>query len=350
MKKNIYLVILSSLCSFMTIAQSEELFFTPEGNISRIFKLDNILYYTTEFEGVHFIDLNDPSFTSQVLINTLNNPAGMTFKDGFLYVSDYSEQKVIKLDLAQSNPEPIDVTISAQNPNDLIFVGDILYYSSNPHDRVYSYDINSGTQIAETLVVLPNGPIGLEYLDGYLYIVVPLGSNIYRKDLTDENSALELVIDGAPPELFHPLNLEIYENELYMANSYSSNILKVNLANEPYATEEVLELMGVKDLLIEDDVLYYCNSAFIYRVDLSSLGVSEQSFQTSKLYPNPSRDHITISNLDTSTIYEIYDSVGRVVKNGTINPNERIDTIDLSQGHYFIELEDIDQIFRFVKI
>ena len=107
-----------------------------------------------------------------------------------------------------------------------------------------------------------------------LYISVPLADTIHSIDIIDENAELETLIENEP-NMDHPINLEFYNNELYIANRNSDNILKANIDNEPYDIVEILTLNGVKDLVIDQGIIYYCNSAFIYRVDLSSLSVDD---------------------------------------------------------------------------
>ena len=164
MYKKLFCILILGLSSQITLSQPEELVFDGSASISRLYKLGDILYYTTG-QDVRFIDLNDSSFTPQILISNLNVPAGITHKEGFLYVAEWGAGKVIKLDLNQANPSSIDVILSAGTPNDLLFIGDVLYFSANQGNRIYKYDVNSGTQSAETAVNIP-GPIGLELKDG----------------------------------------------------------------------------------------------------------------------------------------------------------------------------------------
>lgn len=346
MYKKVVLILVLCFSSQMMLSQEELVYSIPD--INRLLKIDNFLYYTTVAD-IRYVDLNEVDFTPQILVDNLDIPSGMEYKDGFLYVAEWGAGKVIKLDLSQPNPSPIDVTLTGSTPNDLLFIGNVLYYSISNSNVIYKYDINLTTQTSETVVITPNGPLGLEFKDGRLYIALSLLDAIYSIDLNDENAELDVFIENET-EMNHPVNLEFYNNDLYIANLYSDNILKGNVENEPFYVEEIVAFNGARDLLIDEGILYYCNSAYIYRIDLSTLGTEDVTYKKIKLYPNPTNNEINISNLNSPRNFKLYDSQGRTIKDGTLQPNEKLDVSDLKAGCYFIKFENEDETFRFVKI
>lgn len=348
MIKNI-LFILIALSTISTKAQEELVFSTDE--ISRLYKLDNILYYSVQNIGINFIDLNDPNFIPQILTSSINNPLGMEYYNGHLYTADFDTNKVFKLDLSQTNPSPIDVFEIDVPPNDLLFLNDVLYFSANTVDVIASYDINSGATLPDVEFNVLGAPIGLEYKDGFIYVASPIGDAIYRKDLNDENSELELVIDdNTAPDMDHPVNIEFIGNNLYIANLFSDNILKVDISSPPFVAQEILSLNGVKDLLFDNNYLYYCNGAFIYRIELSSLNIDEFAIQKPKLYPNPVVDILHVSNIKSSQLYEIYDVTGRKIKHGILNMNDNsINVNTLNSGIYYLKFIENNISQKFTK-
>ncbi len=52
-----------------------------------------------------------------------------------------------------------------------------------------------------------------------------------------------------------------------------------------------------------------------------------------KIYPNPTTDFISLSNLNFNNEFEIYDILGNRISNG--NLTEEIDVTNLSAGIYF---------------
>lgn len=326
--------------------QAEQIYFSASVPVERIFKLDNILYFSTNTD-IRYIDLNDPSFTPQILVD-LNTPTAMEYKDGFLYIADWGALKVVKVNLDQANPTPVDVFSVTWKPNDLLFVGDVLYVSSNTNQRIYRYDINN-SQTPEMFLNFLIGPLGLEYNNGFLYIAYSLANAIYRIDTISQNATPEVFIENNS-DMSHPLNIEFMNDDLFIANAYSDNILKVNINNPPYTTQEILSLNGARDLLVdsESNMLYYCNAAFIYRLDLSSLSVQEENATQIKLYPNPTIDKITIANVHSQQSYIIIDILGQRAKQGILDYNGELDVSDLKTGSYFIKLEN-GTVLNFLK-
>lgn len=80
--------------------------------------------------------------------------------------------------------------------------------------------------------------------------------------------------------------------------------------------------------------------------------LSTETFETSteglSLYPNPSRNFVKINGLKASEKYNIFNTLGAVVKSGTVTNNEEINVADLKVGLYFLKLSDTRTI-KFIK-
>lgn len=79
-----------------------------------------------------------------------------------------------------------------------------------------------------------------------------------------------------------------------------------------------------------------------------SLGTSDIAIQNAKVYPNPTSDYIQISNATQFENYTIYNTLGKIVSNGNMNVNERIDVRSYSNGLYFLKFDN-GSTFRFIK-
>ncbi len=66
------------------------------------------------------------------------------------------------------------------------------------------------------------------------------------------------------------------------------------------------------------------------------------------LYPNPAKNFVKINGLKTNEKYAIYNILGAVVKSGTIANNEEISIAGLTNGMYFLKLED-NRTLKFIK-
>ena len=81
-----------------------------------------------------------------------------------------------------------------------------------------------------------------------------------------------------------------------------------------------------------------------------NLSINDLGAQTElKLYPNPSSDHITISNQDSPLKYCIYNTLGSLISEGIYAPNDRINVNALKSGIYFIQLEN-GITMKFIKV
>ncbi|MCK8482230.1 T9SS type A sorting domain-containing protein [Psychroserpens algicola] len=267
--------------------------------------LVNDLLYFSQANDIAYIDITEINPTPTVLISGLNNPVGLEIKDDFLYIAHFGDGDVIKVDLNDPTPSVIDVTFFGNTPNMLKFNGNDLYFTDNNGDRIYKYDITSGTPEAEIFLITPSGPVGIEIKDGFLYYNQPLLGNILKIDVTQSTPIIEDVV--------------------------------INLDNP-------------RDITFDGDILYICELNKISKIDLS-LSVDEQSIDNITLYPNPTKESLNIANLRSNLKFTIHDVNGRVLKQGTVSPDQQIDVSALAQGCYFLSLNNlsVSTTLKFIK-
>ena len=71
------------------------------------------------------------------------------------------------------------------------------------------------------------------------------------------------------------------------------------------------------------------------------LGNSEAAVANVNLYPNPAKDIVTISGLNGISNVMIYDALGRMVMNTSINTNT-VDVSELVAGYYNVVIENAE--------
>ena len=77
----------------------------------------------------------------------------------------------------------------------------------------------------------------------------------------------------------------------------------------------------------------------------STLGVSELSYSSFNIFPNPAQNEITIESLSTGCKYAIYDSSGRLITESIISGHRTILSIhDLAIGLYSVRLQDKEKV------
>lgn len=79
------------------------------------------------------------------------------------------------------------------------------------------------------------------------------------------------------------------------------------------------------------------------------LKVNKNELSAISIYPNPSKDFITISNLKEERRVIITNITGQIIKELSVDKNNnRIDIQDLSKGFYFVSLDNKKTI-KFIK-
>lgn len=69
-------------------------------------------------------------------------------------------------------------------------------------------------------------------------------------------------------------------------------------------------------------------------------GIAEsKSSENVSVFPNPTKNKISITNIDKETTYKIFDINGRIILQGIISESNEINIEVFSEGVYFLELE-----------
>ena len=89
-------------------------------------------------------------------------------------------------------------------------------------------------------------------------------------------------------------------------------------------------------------------STDFYQLDIDSfsgstatLGLGEVALESDKqIFPNPTSNIFSISGLESSKEYKVINMIGELVLNGIIKPNEEINVQNLTNGLYFVLLDN----------
>lgn len=98
--------------------------------------------------------------------------------------------------------------------------------------------------------------------------------------------------------------------------------------------------------------MYDTTLASLYRLNLSAILLSTQSYQESKisLSPNPTNSILNIQTNETIRSVSVTDILGRTTKINNFS-NNKIDVSNLSNGVYIIEVATENRVFKnkFIK-
>lgn len=100
------------------------------------------------------------------------------------------------------------------------------------------------------------------------------------------------------------------------------------------------------------NLLSYTGQDFLYSLSIdcgNTLSIDDLNFENKfSIFPNPSSDFITVSNLKSNESYLIVNQLGQKVKKGIISNNEKIDIRNFTNGLYFLKFDNGNSI-KFIK-
>ncbi|MGB5417575.1 T9SS type A sorting domain-containing protein [Algibacter sp.] len=111
---------------------------------------------------------------------------------------------------------------------------------------------------------------------------------------------------------------------------------------------------SINTVFISDNLDNF-NQAALDQIFESSLSVDDNYLNNSNftIYPNPNINHFNISLKNTSLIntdYKIYNILGNLVLNGTLTHiDNKISTINLSKGTYFLKIDESNGVQKIIK-
>lgn len=157
---------------------------------------------------------------------------------------------------------------------------------------------------------------------------------------------------------FNDLNEQL---EVVWANCLENSVVKVLDSNlKPLKTQVLCKDMGgVIDISDLQSDLYYVQIEHYTGVGIqpivkaakeTNLAVNDERLKEDlafSVYPNPAQDKITIEgeHFASNSVVTILDLQGRQVQSSTLNASKStLDISNLTQGVYFVRIEDADKI------
>ena len=339
----------------------------------RAMALDGNILYIAE-SGANKISKIDitattPTTTTDV-VTGLTEPSGLALDGNILYIAEYSGNKISKIDLTATTPTATDVITGLSEPKGLAIDGNDLYFVQNLNDgsSISKIDITETTPTAiEVLTATGSAFFSDIVIDGnYLYGdrredgAIYGETTIFKMDITETTpTATDLVT-----ELF-PSGLVIKGNDLYFAQGdYNSSqfhqISKIDItASTPtVSVVETIESNYYSQVIIDGDHMYvsmdvdleYWDNQKIVKFDLPTLSIDDDFAMNHsiKFYPNPTNDFIQVSGLIKGEKFVVYDVLGAEVFNGVLSADGKIDLRKLTDGTYFLKMNNHGAI-KFIK-
>ncbi|RCS28514.1 T9SS C-terminal target domain-containing protein [Polaribacter sp. WD7] len=345
MKNTIYIL----LCFFIKTSLSSQVSTLVSSSFPQSLDFhENELYYVDRFLGsINKVDVSINNPTSINLITGLDYPQSIALNGVYLFYA--LSDGIYKINVTEELPNPILIVNTSFQVRSLAIRENELYFPDTTNGNISKIDINTNNPSIENIISGLTSPIALEFKGKELYISHNHGT-ISKIDINSETSNIIDIISG----LDSPYGMAITNNYIYIAEFSQSRISKININLNNPTIEVILEypnVIGPEDLAINRSTLYIAESfgAKISKFDISTLNLLEQtSNKYIQIYPNPTKDFIFVKGLSQIKNFSIYNTIGQKVMSGVISNMEMIETKNLSNGVYFLKLDN-ETILKFVK-
>lgn len=281
-----------------------------------------------------------------ILLFNFFNSSGQTVADYNLLIVDGYGSSDVKSEL-----ETLGHTVTIESSANLT----IGYDYSSYNTIIFMYDSVEPSGISEILSLNTNDQLGIILMRGqYLINSCDMGSSITWSDT-------DFTIENNSHFITQPFSLGILD----LGFTYKSNLTAINSGNTVLGSVS----SGNGSLVVNNTYRrvicpYYghpvgmpwtldagtlLDRIIAWTASNTTLSTNDNiSIEKIKIFPNPSSNFIEITGLTTKNSYEIYNTLGKEVKKGIVSENEKIDIQNLTNGIYFLKLENKKTI-KFIK-
>jgi len=313
------------------------------------------LYFRSDYNTISKIDVTDEESEIIEVSTGLDNVWGLALNANELYISSLDLGKIVKIDITETSPTIIDIATGLNGPQDIETQGNYLYYAEyntfgngNGNGKISKIDITETSSMVEVVIDGLITPYSILINNNDLYFGHNVGDKLSKLDITESTPNVEDILTIT--DAFFGLALN--GDDLYFSNFSGNKISKINITEStPTVTDVVTGLNGPAGLAIYGDYLYIgeIGANKISKFNLTTLSTKENTLeQNVNLFPNPSNNFIQLQGLQESIAYKIYSSIGQLINKGVISNEERIGIQKLSNGLYFLKLDNMSAL-KFVK-
>lgn len=276
--------------SLTTNANPEIVASFPQSPIHLLLDGNTIFIATEQNYKIYKLNLSNTPSNLEIVAN-IGGP--MLKIDNFLYVGQYTQSKISKINLTDG---AITDVLTGYKPNYFACYNNEIYFTSNTTNTLYKFNPNADTPIAIPLLQNMDYAAGICIYNDKLVVCESMSNKISTYTLTDFRlfSSYFLGANSWPNGVFY------FQNEMYFTQTVAGKISYINIAT-----------------------------------------LSENSFEIAakkcSIYPNPTTAQIHIDTDENFEFYEIYSINSQLLERKNWN-HEQINLEHLSAGVYFLKL------------
>ena len=299
--------------------------------------------YVAEIGGgrIQKFDLSKTTPTKTTIISGLSTPTGLLINGNFLYIAEYTANRISKIDITKSNPTRTTVITGLNTPSKLAISGNFLYFSEYDANRISKIDItkSSPNRITTTWIKKPRG-IAINGNDLYIVQDGDLGDLVSKADIRDGvGGQRNYIVTG----LNNPQGIALSGNYLFIAEHGANKISMVDItANMPTTTTDVVSVTDPWHLFADDEKIYFSKSGTVTEFEPNVLSNNDINSKSKTVYisPNPAHGYIQVFDVKDKEGYTINNVLGAEITTGSISDKQKIDISKLTNGVYFLKLEN----------
>jgi len=343
MKKYILATIVCLLMSNISFTQIVDVL-TGIDEPNRMFSVDDYLYFGRDGNKISRIDLTLATPIIEDVVINIDRQASMLVDGDFLYFNQYGGSKVSKIDLTMPDPPIIDLVSSGlSGPNGIAINGTDLYFSESTADKISKIDLTSSDPVPEDFATGFSFPAGLVIIDEYIYVADIYADEIVKINLNDPSDRVELVTG-----LEGPVGVHSRWDVLYFCELDGDRISKVDVTSSTVEVTLVQDgLPRPSDFALIGTDIYVCerqpnveNGGRIYKIENLLSSTEDLTTPSFSIYPNPTVDYLSISNIEEDMPYNIISLNGKTVLSGIISTDEKINLTGLIPATYVLQLNN----------
>lgn len=360
MKKH-YILLFAFILSYSITAQTTTILNGLSKQEGEFELLGNDLYIVQkEFDKVVKIDISQSNPVATDVITGLNDPVDIAIINGFAYISETYESsitttasigKIRKFDLSISNPTPVDVLTNLNGPWHIESVGNELHFlelnitnlSTFAKDsRISKIDVtNSSSTINTYISGLGNDSFEFIINSNDIYISKE-GNTGSGKILKGNIGSTNAPVDFLTGAFTGPTGMTVKNNELYFSD-INYDLAKIDLTESPVTASNILTIANttISDMDFDSSGNLYLmdrGNGAILKVDNSTLSTTALNKDLYSIYPNPVKDIMTI-NLSNNNILKNV-AISNIFGQTILSSNlKNINMSKLSTGIYILKIE-----------
>lgn len=301
---------------------------------------DNILYVGSNSDNTVFrTDLNANQNSRDAYVDGINGASSLLVVDNILYIGERNGNRVSTYPTSDQAGSAMSCKGFEFPPVGLAQANNILYIAEREGNKITSLDLDEGCSSSfSTVVNNIDQAYGVTIVDDILYGSASVGGYIFSTDLVNSPDVQDTIMTG----LSTPAGIHVIGSTLYVAEFGQNRIARIDNLGPDQTVSFIQVGAGPLGLAADNNGNLYVSEFTENRVSMFSILSNTVDYADAlpiKIFPNPSQDVISLE-LSTNELldYRILSIDGTIVQTGTIQPDQQINIVSLTSGHYTLIL------------